>query len=139
MSEFEFQTACSQVHKKIFNCRKSVFVDSQLNYAPLIWMLCQKTLDLIIKKIHLKTPRIIHQSNTSYRDLLECNGSTSIYQRHLQFLLLEIYKSIVTTNPGFLRHFFRERKVPYNFRKNAVLFLLSAGSTTHGTNTVQAH
>ena len=35
------------------------------------------------------------QINTYYRELLECNVSTSIHQRHLLFLLTEIYKSPV--------------------------------------------
>ena len=64
----------------------NAFIDSQFTSAPLIWMFCQKTL-------YLKTIIIIHQSNASCRDLLECNSSTS-----LQFLLTEIYKSTVTTN-----------------------------------------
>ena len=72
------------------------------NSAPLIWMFRQKNLYLKIEKIHHKTLRIIHQSNATYRNLLECNGSTSFHQRHLQFLLTDIYKSTVTTNPIFM-------------------------------------
>ena len=64
---------------------------------------------------------MIDQSNASYRDLLECNGSTSIHQRHLHFLLTKIYKSAVTTNLRFMWHFFREREVPCDVRKGAVL------------------
>ena len=77
-------------------------IESQFNSAPLIWMFCQKNLYLKIEKIHHKTLRIIHQSNATYRNLLECNGSTSFHQRHLQFLLTDIYKSTVTTNPIFM-------------------------------------
>ena len=96
-------------------------------------MFCQKKLYLQIEKIHHKTLRIIHQSNASYRNLLECNGSNSIHQRHLQFLLTE---SSVTTNPRFMWHFIGESEVPYNLRKGAVLFLPPARSTTHGKNSV---
>ena len=63
----------------------NAFINSQFNSAPLIWMFCQNTLNLKVEKIHHKTLRIIHQSNASYRELLECNGSTSFHQRHLQF------------------------------------------------------
>ena len=42
------------------------------------------------------------QINTYYRELLECNVSASIHQRHLQFLLTEIYKSTVTNNLRFM-------------------------------------
>ena len=79
----------------------NAFIDSQFNYAPLIWMFCKKTPYLKTEKIHHKTFRIINQSNTSYCNLLECNDSASINQRHLQFLLTEIYKGTVTKNPRF--------------------------------------
>ena len=80
----------------------NAFIDSQSNSAPLTWMLFQKTLYLKIEKINHKTLRIIYQSNASYRDLIECDGSTPFHQRHLQFLLNKIYKSTVTTNPIFM-------------------------------------
>ena len=97
-------------------------------------MFCQNTLYLKIQKVHDKTLRIVHESNFFYRDLLECNGSASIYQRHLQFLLTEIYKNTVTNNPGFMWRLFREREGPYSLRKGAVGFLPPAKSTTHGAN-----
>ena len=80
----------------------NAFIDSQSNSAYITWMLFQKNLYLKIEKIHHKTLRIIYQSNASHRDLIECNGSTSFHQRHLQFLLTKTYKSIVTTNPIFM-------------------------------------
>ena len=80
----------------------NAFINSQFNSALLIWMFCQKTLYLKVEKTHHNTLRIIHQSNVSYRDLLECNGSTSFHQRHLQFLSTEFFKSTVTTNPKFM-------------------------------------
>ena len=94
----------------------NAFIDSQFNSAPLIWMFCQKTLYLKIEKIHYKMLSIIDQPNASYLDLLECNGSTSFHQQHLQLLLTEIYKSTVTTNPILMQHFFREKKAPYNLK-----------------------
>ena len=100
-------------------------------------MFCQKTLYLNIEKIPHKTIRIILQSNASYQDLLECTGSTSIHQRHVQFLFTEIYKSTVTTNLRFMWHFLREREVPYNLRKGDVLFLLLARPSIRGTSSVQ--
>ena len=83
----------------------NTLIHDKFNSAPLIWMFCQKILYLQIEKIHYKALRIIHQPNSYYRELLECNGSTSFHQRHLQFLLTKIYKSTVTTNP-----IFRERE-----------------------------
>ena len=111
-------------------------LDSQFNCSPLIWMFCQKTLYLKMEKIHHKTLKIIHQSNASYCDLLECNSSISIHQRHLQFLLTEVYKSTVTTDPRSIWYFFRKRKILYNLRKSAVFFFSRARLKNHETNCV---
>ena len=40
----------------------NAFIDSQFNYAPLIWMFCAKGLYLKIRKIHHKTPKVTYQS-----------------------------------------------------------------------------
>ena len=37
----------------------NAFIDSQLNYAPLIWMFCHKTTYLKMQKIHHKTLKVI--------------------------------------------------------------------------------
>ena len=80
----------------------NAFIHSRSNSAPLTWMLFQKAFYLKIKTIHHETLRIIYQSNASYPHLIECSGSTSFHQRHLQFLLTKIYRSIVTTNSIFM-------------------------------------
>ena len=106
MLEFELQTACSQTYeKKKLAVEKEkilgkVFIHSQFNSAPLIWMFCSKNLSLKIE--NHKTLRIVHHSNVSYLYLLECNGSTSFHQGHLLFSLTEIYKSTVNTNLIFM-------------------------------------
>ena len=37
----------------------NAFIDSQFNYAPLLWMFCRKTLYSKIEKIHHKTLKVI--------------------------------------------------------------------------------
>ena len=61
----------------------NTLIDNHFNSAPLMWMFCQKTLYLKIEKIHYKMLSIIDQPNASYRDLLQCNGSTPFHQQHL--------------------------------------------------------
>ena len=77
----------------------NAFIDSQFNYAPLIWMFCHKATYLKMQKIHHKYLKVIYQSDASYDDLLQLDNSVSLPQRHLQFLLTEIYKST-----GMMRH-----------------------------------
>ena len=37
----------------------NAFIDSQLNYAPLIWMFCRKELYWKMQKIHHETLKVI--------------------------------------------------------------------------------
>ena len=112
----------------------NAFIDSQFNYAPLIWMFCHKATYLKMQKIHHKSLKVIYQSDASYDDLLQLSNSVSLHQRHLRFLLTEIYKSTGTLNPQFMWSYFKYRKVPYNLRRGPVLFIPPARSTIYGTN-----
>ena len=71
----------------------NAFINSQFNYAPLIWMFCRKTLCHKIEKIHHRILKVIYQSEESYKNLFLESSSVSIHQRHLRFLVTEIYKS----------------------------------------------
>ena len=101
----------------------NAFIDSQFNYAPLIWMFCHKATYLKMQKKSSKSLKVIYQSNASYDDLLQLSNSMSLHQRHLRFLLMEIYKSTVTLNPLFMWSYLKYRKVPYNLRRGPVLFI----------------
>ena len=68
----------------------NAFINSQFNYAPLIWMFYHKATYLEMQKIHHKSLKAIYQSDTSYDDLLQLSNSASLHQRHLRFLLTEI-------------------------------------------------
>ena len=91
------QTSCFTTNKKILDIDKAkllcnVFVDSQFNYAPLIWMFYHETTYLNIQKIRHKTVKVIYQSDAFHDGLLQLNNSVSLRQRHLRFLLRK-YKS----------------------------------------------
>ena len=90
-----------------------------------------------MQKIHHKSLKVIYQSDASYGDLVQLSNSVSLHQRHLQFLLTEIYKSTGTLNPQFMWPYFKYRKVPYNLRRGPALFISPARSTIYGTNSVK--
>ena len=114
----------------------NAFIDGQFNYAPLMWMFCHKTTYLKMQKNHHKTLKVIYQSDASYDDLLQLSNSVSLHQRHLWFLLTEIYRSTGTLNPQFMRSYFKYREVAYNLRRGPVLLIPPARSTIYGTNSV---
>ena len=99
-------------------------------------MFCKKTIYLKMQKIHHKTLRIIYQSDESYENLLNLDNSVSLHQRHLRFLVTEIFKSLSKTNPKFMWSYFSSKNLPYNLRKGTSLSLPSAKSTVYGTNSV---
>ena len=100
---------------------RNAFIDSEFNYASIVWMFGKKTIYLKMHKTHNKTLKVIYQSDTSYEDLL--------------VFTCEIYKRTVSTSPPeFLWSFFKDKEVPYNLIRNPALFILHARSTYFGTN-----
>ena len=114
----------------------NAFIDSQFNYAPLIWMFCRKTLYSKIEKIHHRTLKVVYGIDDSYNNLLLSSNSVSIHQRHLRFLVTEIFKSISQINPEFMWSFFKPKKLSYNLRKGPILNLPRTQSTYYGTNAI---
>ena len=114
----------------------NAFIDSQFNYAPLIWMFCHKATYLKMQKIHHKSLKLIYQSGASYDNLLQLSNSVFLHQRHLRFLWTEIYKSTGTLNSQFMWSYSKYRKVAQNLRRGPVLFIPLAKSTIYGTNSV---
>ena len=106
----------------------NAFIDSQFNYASLIWMFCHITTYSKMQRIHHKTLKVIFQSDTSYNDLLQLSNSVYLYQRHMRFLLREIYKSTGTLKPQFMWSHFKYRVVPYKLRRGPGLLIPPAWS-----------
>ena len=48
----------------------NAFIDSQFNYAPVMWMFCRKTFYSKIEKIHHSTLKVVYGIDDSYNNLL---------------------------------------------------------------------
>ena len=128
-------------HRKFFTIEKTkilrhAFIDSLFNYAPLVWMFCRKNMYSKIEKIHHRTLKVVYGIDDSYSNLLLSGNSVSIHQRHLRFLVTEIFKSISQINPEFMWSFFKPKKLSYNLRKGPILNLPKTQSTFYGTNAI---
>ena len=74
----------------------NAFIESQFNYAPSILMFAPKMTINKICKQHYRTLKVVYNEyEKSYEELLEMNKSASIHQRHLQFLAIEVCKSLM--------------------------------------------
>ena len=96
-------------------------------------MLYRKTCYCKIEKVHRKTLKVIYNNNQSYNSLLLQNSSVSIHQRHLHFLINEIYKSIFQVNPEFMWSYFTHKEMPYNLRKRSIFNSPTIYSTCYDT------
>ena len=114
----------------------NTFINGEFNYAPLIWMFCRKTLYHKIEKNDHTTLKVIYLSEESYENLLLESSSVSVHQRHLCFLVTEIYKSRTRKNPKFMWPYFTYNNITYNLRKEPILYLPSMHSTYYGTNSI---
>ena len=103
----------------------NTFINSQFNYAPLVWMFPGKTSINKICKIHHITLQVIHndyqKSDDELLDIKDKDKDANIHQKVLE--ALEVFKSIVHVNSEFMWSYFNENTIPYNLR-NGNRFLL---------------
>ena len=115
------------------NILSQSFIHSQFNYAPLICMFCGKESISKIHKIHHRSLKTVYNSyDQTYEEILTMSNDTSIHQKHLQFLAIEVFKSIMKLNPQFMWSFFNINHVPYSLRAGTLLALPPANTTRYG-------
>ena len=69
------------------------FILSQFGYCPLVWMFRNRILNNRIHRIHERALRIAYKDNqSSFKDLLEKDGSFTIHERNIQTLVIELFK-----------------------------------------------
>ena len=69
------------------------FIESQVNYCPLIWMFYSGTMNNKINRIHERALRLVYSDHvSSFDELLKKGGSFSIHHRNIQRLAIELYK-----------------------------------------------
>ena len=93
-----------------------------------------KTLYSKIEKISIEL--LWYGIDDSYKNLLLSSNSVSIHQRHLRFLVTEIFKSLSQISLEFMWSFFKPKKLSYNLRKGPFQNLPRTQSTYYGTNAI---
>ena len=70
------------------------FFNSQFNYCPLVWMFDSRSNNNNkINRLHGRDLRIVHNDfKSSFKNLLEKDGTVSIHLKNLQKLGTEIFK-----------------------------------------------
>ena len=79
------------------------FINSQFNYASLMWMFANKYSIERILKIHKRTLQIVsYVYDKSYENLWSRSDDIPIHQKHQRYLPIEVYKSLAKLNSGFM-------------------------------------
>ena len=80
-------------------------------------MLCSRTSNNMINRIHERVLRLILNDHTSDFDtLLQNNNDTCNHHRNIQTLMIEIYKMKNNLNPAIMDNMFERRNNTYNLR-----------------------
>ena len=82
-----------------------------------------------VEKLQCKTLQVLYNNcMTTYDDLLVLGNKLKIYQRHLQFLAIGIYKSKNKLNPSFLWKTYKEENIPSLLRRGISLLIPNANT-----------
>ena len=68
-------------------------IKAQFNYCPLVWMFCPRKSNNLVNKVQERALRLTHKDiENNLQTLPVENNETSVHQRNLQFLSMEICK-----------------------------------------------
>ena len=95
-----------------------MFLESQFNYCPLIWMFHPRRLTNKIDNVHKKALRLVYSDyKSTFQELLDEDASFSVHHRDIQTLVIEIYKHIHGLSPAIMGKVFKiNRTLQYNLR-----------------------
>ena len=96
-----------------------------------------------ICKIYFRTPQIVYNvHNISYENFLAVSNDISVPQKHLILFIdlykrfIEVYKSLMKTNPDFMWDFDTIKPVPYDLLTGEKLYLPTVNTTCYGLNSL---
>ena len=99
------------IHKRRMTMK--VFIASEFGYCPLVYMLHNRKLNRV-NKLHERALRIVYQDYaSSFTELLKKDNSTTIHNRNIQFLTIELFKVKNGLSPPFMNEIFVENAQHY--------------------------
>ena len=114
-----------------------VFIESQFNYCPLIWILGSGTLKNKINHIHERALKTVYSDyNPSFYELLDKDDTFKIHQKNVQNLAIEIYKYLHGLSLAIPSEVFKVSKtIPYDLRMRNELYARNPEIVIYGTET----
>ena len=114
-----------------------VFILSQFNYCPLLWMFCERRFNNKIYHLHEMALRIPYKDNNSdFTSLLQKDNALKIHTKNLQILMTKIYKTHNNLNPALTEDIFIAKRPKYSLRNGCKMHLPKVRTTTFGIETI---
>ena len=111
--------ALSRLSSHLHNSEKKLIfnsiIKSQFSYCPRVWMLCLRTSNNMINKLHEGSLRIILNEYSSNFNI-ENNNDLSNHHRNIQVLLIEVFKMKNELAPPIMESILNKRFNTYNLR-----------------------
>ena len=113
------------------------FIISNFNYCPLVWLFCNYKSTSKQEAIQKRALRFLYDDyESSYEHLLTLANKPTIEVRKLRFLAIEIFKTINSLNPSFMKEIFTLNTIRDASRN---LLMVKAQSTKqYGTDTLRS-
>ena len=93
------------------------YIKSQFNYCPLVWMFCSRSSIRKINQIHERTLRLkLNNYCDTFTELISISNETTIHQRCINFLMVEVYKVLNGHTPEIMKEIFTIQRNIYNLR-----------------------
>ena len=100
-------------------------------------MFCSKSNYNLLNKIyHRALCAVYFRYDLGLEELLHINGSYSIHTKHLQILMVEVFKSLHKLNPPFMWNFFQIKDLQYSLRSQTLLKLPNPKTRSYGLNSM---
>ena len=88
------------------------YILCHFKYCPLIWMFSSRASNNAIKRVHKRALRVVHSNfSLSYGTVLNRTNTVQIHTQNLQYLMVEVFKSINGLSPSFVADIFKIKEV----------------------------
>ena len=79
------------------------FISCYFNYSPLVWHFCVNECSKALERIQFRALKFVYNDfKSSYTELLEVSGMSSLYQQRIRLLATEMYKLYYKQGPTYL-------------------------------------
>ena len=96
----------------------NAFFKSQINYCPLIWMCCNRSLHNKIDRYKISLRTVYSDKTSDFSELLEKDGSVSIHYQNIRQLVIEMLKVSKGLSPEIVKGLFQFRyDIPHSLRQ----------------------